>query len=631
MVTGQWLKRLWTRSPYARSRLLRRNTQVIQTCESRVLLSAVPVGGEVNVNSTTTGAQALPDIACDANGNYIIAWQSNGQDGDGNGIYAQRYNASGVAQGGEFRVNSFTTGEQTAPRVAMDADGDFIITWVSNEQDGNSTGIYAQRYNAAGVAQGSGFLVNTFTTGSQSSARIAADDLGNFVIAWNSDAQDGSNLGIYAQRYDNTGATVGGEFVVNTYTTGAQRLGDVAMDANGDFIVTWESDQTGGFDLDIYAQRFDSTGTMQGSEFRINAETNGAQFTSAVAMDDSGDFVVSWTGYSVGGMLDGSGFGIYAQRFNATGMSQGAEFRVNAITTGNQAFSDISLDADGDFVVTWVDVLNEGDGYGVYAQRYNATGVTQGAQFLVNTTTILNQSNPAIALDATGDFVIAWDSYAQDTDNFGIAAQRYRSNTPPTISGGQTFTINEHMANGASVGTVTASDADIGDSLTYQFSGGNVGQAFAINSTTGEITVNKKAAVDFERLTSFSLRVQVTDQAKVSRKATVTVNLNDLNEMPRISPQMFSIDENSPNGTVVGTVLASDVDAGDVLSYAITGGNVGKAFAINSSTGQITVAKSSLLDFETQPTFSLTVEVTDAMGLKRKAVVTINLNNLMEP
>ena len=73
-------------------------------------------------------------------------------------------------------VNTFTTSNQNNPAVAIDADGDFVVTWQSSDQDGDGNGIYAQRYNASGVAQGSEFLVNTFTT-SPSYSRHGRDSL----------------------------------------------------------------------------------------------------------------------------------------------------------------------------------------------------------------------------------------------------------------------------------------------------------------------------------------------------------------------------------------------------------------------------------------------------------------------
>jgi len=136
----------------------------------------------------------------------VIAWQSRSQDGSYYSIYAQRYNATGVAQGGEFQVNTYTTNRQKEPSIAMDGDGDFVVVWESGDyyggQDGSDYGVYAQRYNAAGVVQGAEFQVNTYTTDGQRIPSIAMDDDGEFVIAWQSGGgQDGSNYGVFAQRY----------------------------------------------------------------------------------------------------------------------------------------------------------------------------------------------------------------------------------------------------------------------------------------------------------------------------------------------------------------------------------------------------------------------------------------------
>ena len=128
----------------------------IERLEAREVLSASPVGSEFRVNTTTAGTQIDQSIAMDADGDFVVAWQSYGQDGSGSGIFAQRYDSAGAKEGVEFQVNSFTASHQQSPSVAMDADGDFVIAWRSNLQDGSGDGIYAQRYNAAGVAQGVG-------------------------------------------------------------------------------------------------------------------------------------------------------------------------------------------------------------------------------------------------------------------------------------------------------------------------------------------------------------------------------------------------------------------------------------------------------------------------------------------
>jgi hypothetical protein len=96
----------------------------------------------------------------DADGDFVIAWQSFAQDGSNYGVYAQRYNAAAVPQGTEFRVNTHVSDRQESPSVAMDGQGNFAVLWQSNLQDGAQRGVYGQAYNAAGIAQGGEFRVN---------------------------------------------------------------------------------------------------------------------------------------------------------------------------------------------------------------------------------------------------------------------------------------------------------------------------------------------------------------------------------------------------------------------------------------------------------------------------------------
>ncbi len=103
------------------------------------------------------------------------------------------------------------------------------------------------------------------------------------------------------------------------------------------------------------------------------------------------------------------------------------------------------------------------------------------------------------------------------------------------------------------------------------------------------------------------------------------------NQPPAIADQGFSIDENSPIGTPVGTLAASDPDVGDTLGFAVTGGSGNSAFAVDPANGEIRVADSAQLDFETNPSLTLDLVVTDGAGLQDTALVTIDLNDIDEP
>ena len=394
--------------------------------QSFSIANTVTAGTEFRVNTTTTSSQSTNgqggSVAMDTDGDFVVTWTSYGaQDGSGSNVYAQRYNAAGVKQGFEFLVNTTTTNDQRFSTVAMDADGDFVVTWTSNLQDGSGQGVYAQRYNKAGLKQLGEFRVNTYTIGDQKDSKVAMDADGDFVVTWTSNKQDLSENGVYAQRYNAAGVKQGGEFRVNTFTGGYQDSATVAMDADGDFVVTWSSND--GSNSGIYAQRYNAAGVARGVEFRVNTYTTKDQKFSTVAMDADGDFVVTWTS----NLQDGSGQGVYAQRYSAAGVQQGVEFLVNTTTANSEYNSTVAMDAAGDFVVTWTSNLQDGNGYGVYAQRYNAAGVKQGVEFLVNTYTTNAQYKPTVAMDAAGDFVVTWSSNLQDGSELGVYAKRYQS------------------------------------------------------------------------------------------------------------------------------------------------------------------------------------------------------------
>lgn len=216
--------------------------------DRRVRLAVLPledrvVPAAVQVNSYGTGPQqaAAVAVAPYGSGNRIVVWQSSNQDGSSEGIYAQRYGPDGAALGAEFRVNTTTAGSQFAPSVGMDAGGNFVVAWTSANQDGSGNGVYARRYDAAGVPLSGEFRVNTYWTNAQQNPAVGVDASGNFVVAWESLNQDGSGNGVYAQRYASTGTAAGTEFRVSTYTVGAQFAPAVAVDGSGNFIVAWDS------------------------------------------------------------------------------------------------------------------------------------------------------------------------------------------------------------------------------------------------------------------------------------------------------------------------------------------------------------------------------------------------------
>ncbi|MGB7258147.1 MAG: Ig-like domain repeat protein [Pseudolabrys sp.] len=394
------------------------------------------LGSQFQVNGVdgSTGNAQLPAVATLADGGFVAVWQWRGESqghttsgfgiswhepgNDNSGIYGQRYNKNGAKNGGEFRITT-TANEQTQPSVAALGDGGFVVAWTSNGEDGSGLGIYAQRYNKSGAKSGVEIEVNSTTTNNQSQPAVAGLADGGFVVAWASNKQDGSGLGIYAQRYTKTSVKSGGEFKVNTTTTRSQQMPSIAALENGGFVVVWASNAQAQFGYDIDGQLFNKKSAKLGGEFLVNTTRAKDQTQPAVAASASG-FVVAWT--SAG--QDGSGLGVYAQRFNVSGAKLGGEFRVNTTTANDQSEPAVATFADGGFVIVWTSQGQDGSGNGVYGQGYDTNGNPLNSEFLINTTTAKDQWQPrAAALSANG-FVVVWTAVDPTTSLQGIDAQR---------------------------------------------------------------------------------------------------------------------------------------------------------------------------------------------------------------
>jgi hypothetical protein len=380
-----------------------------------------PVGPEFRVNSFTTGYQDRPAVSADADGNFVVVWRSAGADGSGFGAAGRRFDRLGVPRGAEFVVNSFTTATQTYPAVAVAASGAFVVAWQSAAQDGNGYGIFARRFDAAGAPLGvSEFRVNSFTTYAQSRPDVAYTPAGDFVVVWESAGQDGSHYGIFGRRFDSTGGALGAEFQINAHTSNAQRRPVVATSPDGGFVVAWQSYLQDGSNYGVFARRFDSSGTPVGVEFQVNSFTTGYQNRPDVATDGSGGFVVVWNSDGP----DGSGLAVAGQRFDATGSRLGGEFVVNTYVTDSQLYASIGRAPSGEFVVAWSS-RQDGYSYGIVAQRFDAGGARIGGEFLVNTFTTSSQALSAVAALGAEKFVVTWQSYLQDGNRWGVFGQRY--------------------------------------------------------------------------------------------------------------------------------------------------------------------------------------------------------------
>jgi hypothetical protein len=383
-------------------------------------------GSEFQVNSYTAYTQSGASAAVDADGDFVVAWQSVLQDGSAlftYGVFARRFSSAGFAQASELQVNSYTNDTQLYPSVAASGAGDFVVAWQSNAQDGNSFGVFAQRFSSDGARLGSEFSVNTHTSNIQRDPAVAAQEDGDFVVTWASAIQDGSMFGVFVRLFSSAGTPLTEEIQVNTYTTGSQSAPAVATDADGDFIVVWNSVHDGS-SRGVFGRVFSNTGGALGDEFQVNAYTLFDQQGPVVAASTAGDFVVVWRSQGQLGLPNQ--YDLLGRRISSGGAPLAGEFQVNihGSTLVSPSSPSVAATGDGEFVVAW-HVFGDGSNYGIFARRFSSAGAPLTGELQVNRYTVGHQLGASVAADSAGGFVIAWNSFTQDGSFYGVFGQRF--------------------------------------------------------------------------------------------------------------------------------------------------------------------------------------------------------------
>ncbi|MCB9231222.1 MAG: T9SS type A sorting domain-containing protein [Bacteroidia bacterium] len=327
--------------------------------------------------------------------------------------------------GTETIVNTTTSNSQQNPSIGIDDSGNFAIVWESFAQDGSDYGIYLQRFLANGTANGSETKINSTTTNGQRYPDIDMNPNGSYVVTWSSYGQDADQYGVWQRLYDNTGSAVIGEGRANNTQTGSQFRSRVAMDDAGNYGVVFMDSENDGDGFGIYARFYNSSGSSIQSAWLVNTDTAGYQGMPDIALDSAGNGIIVWQGY---GDNSGSTMGIYAQMVDGTtGSPVGSQFLVNTSTANNQTDPSVEMDVDGNFIIVWASRDQDGSQEGIYARRYNSSGTAQGGVFKVNSTTSGSQDNPRITVTREGRFAIAWNSYGQDGSYEGVYLQTYEA------------------------------------------------------------------------------------------------------------------------------------------------------------------------------------------------------------
>ncbi|WP_422361023.1 putative Ig domain-containing protein [Reichenbachiella sp.] len=414
-------------------------------------------GSEFQINTTTDNNQSSPDVAIDGSGHFIVTW--SGYAGSSRtGIFAQMYNSDGSPDGSEFRVDqeSTTFYSLSEPSVDINSDGDAVIVW----EGSYGSEINARVVNGPGSFGGDEFKVNASTfTGNRNYPDVAIQDDDSFVVTWGSWVTGGEDQ-TFIRRFDSNASALDANDVriSNNFNTQTRRQ-VIAMDkASGDFMIAFT--ESAGSYSSILASKYKSDGTaiFEEEELTIHASTSDMPDISA---NLDGDFAIVWNqtygdshmamsmlddenelvydsfeainpdngqdGVAVALDLDGNaivavgayysgGYNVYTKTIApplAGNIDDGNEFLVNSATSHDQDNPDIAQNADGDFVVVWADHYAASyEYYNIKAQRYNNEGIRIGSEIQINNETGEQASDPAVALDDSGNFMVVWDAYS---------------------------------------------------------------------------------------------------------------------------------------------------------------------------------------------------------------------------
>ncbi|WP_349601323.1 beta strand repeat-containing protein [Azospirillum argentinense] len=414
----------------------------------RFSAAGVKLGSEFVVHAPDATEQRLPMITALVDGGYVVAWMAS-SDGSGTGISARIFNADGTARGEEFRVNDWTFDGQTQPSVTALADGNFLVMWTAGGGlDGSDNGVFARRFDANGQRIGEEFQVNAVSAGTQYLGWASARADGGFVATWST--PDGSDMGIATRVFSASGvAPVVDARVVNMAVNEAMTAeglfhnghsqGPAGIQAGLQQVVLYElrdlTDRADGgyFTVNGVVQSAGSTIRVSTAELgtvRFVAGTRAGNEAFEVRASDGSQ----WSNWSQGTVT-------VLQPLPE--LSARNQMLVNTVQANDQQWSAVASLVGGGHVVVWASNSQDGSGYGIYAQRFGENGAALGGNMRINTYTVSDQFAPAVVATRNGGFAVFWQSNGQDGSGSGIFGQRYDSAGIPL---GQEFRVSGTVA-----------------------------------------------------------------------------------------------------------------------------------------------------------------------------------------
>jgi len=381
------------------------------------------LGGEFPIPFATDGDQFKAAVDVDAQNNFVVAWYGPAESGaDLVDVYVRQFDAAGNPLSVEQKV---TTEPIDLPAVtqgldvAVADDGRFVVVWEKADVFFSQVQMRVFGANGSPVSE-------VLTVGSTLGHRYQPDVVinrttGKFVVAYTYQADgyvvpsDMYNPKVYVERFSAMGASLGNPIQITTTASG--KAPHLAMDSQGKVLVVWNHDKLFG--------RFLTSDGQLGTSFEIVDHNvgDGLTQTTAVAMDAQGNFVVTWDEPS--GAFT---WLVSARRFNADGTPSGSAFQVSPLDGASEPT--IAMDAQGNFIIAWSNMDQAGETSDVYAKRYASDGTPVSEDVCVNTQTAGDQDQPAIALGTLGRILVCWTTEGTSTEGMDIHGQLVDTHAP---------------------------------------------------------------------------------------------------------------------------------------------------------------------------------------------------------
>ena len=597
------------------------------------------------LSATFSGSQSQAAVATDGNDRIVFVFSSS-KDGNED-IYARIFNSAGVSQTGDIKINEGSTaGDQSNASVAMNSSGDFVVSW-DGQGSGDNEGIFMRRFDAAGAPSTGITVVNTTTSGRQEESDVALTNDGRVVVTW---FDDSNGKRIVARQFDalNNGGT---QILMPGGHPNDPVAPAVATDGAGNFVVVWNEGGLGGPKEDIYMQSFTASGSPIGTVVQVNTTTSEQQEFADVAINAAGYTVVTWQSMN----QDGSAEGIFARSYEPGASNPSAEIPVNLYTADNQSQPAVAINSRGQIVIAW-EGERAGDSSALSARTFDwpeaSTANTAPVLTPVAPSLVAINEDAGPPSGATGTLISTLLSLAgsgsgpqnvTDPDLTGttglalLSADNSNGNWYFSIDGGNNWTLINSATLSNSNALLLAADSQ-------------TRIAFAPNANFNTAT-GSRPSLDFRAWDRSSgnigdfadTGINGGNSAFSTATDTARITVNAINDPPVITTNLLAISEGQTVELTPAMLAGSDVEdppGGLLFSVtSLTGGFFSRV--LNPTVATTSFTQQEVIDGQIQfvhdgaeaaPTYTLTLGDTEGLSSAASpAVITFtNMNDAPE-